>query len=160
MIKAVEYDGPPLELILARNLIAAITTPAFIVDPDGVMTFFNDAAGELMGRRFEETGRLTREEWNEIGPVDDDGRPVWRGDVPMRVTLHEGRPKFGRFCIRTDQDAVIEVQASALPLVGRGAFRGALVTFVAVDAEDRRDADARASGTPGVLAHSTAAQER
>ncbi len=63
-----------LQLILARNFIAATLTPAFIVDPDGAMIFFNEAAAQLIGRRFEESGRLTREEWNEIGPVDEHGR--------------------------------------------------------------------------------------
>ena len=51
----------PIELIIARNLMAAVELAAFIVDPDGVIVFFNDAAGELIGRRFEDVGPLTLE---------------------------------------------------------------------------------------------------
>src|SRR5919108_109224 len=47
----------PLELILARNLLSSLSTPAFLVDEAGVLVFYNDAAGVLLGRRFEEAGR-------------------------------------------------------------------------------------------------------
>jgi PAS domain-containing protein len=50
----------PLELILARNLLSSISTPAFQVDERGTLVFFNEAAGALVGRRFEETGALGR----------------------------------------------------------------------------------------------------
>jgi PAS domain-containing protein len=123
-------DHPALDLILARNFIAAIMTPAFIVDPDGVMTFFNEAAGQLIGRRFEETGRLTREEWNMIGPVDEQGQPVPSDRMPMTVALREGHPAYGRFRIKTDQGLLMDVDTSAVPLISNGASSGALVTFV------------------------------
>ena len=53
--------GQPLLLILARNLIASVTVPGFVTDPEGAIVFYNDAAGELLGHRFEETGTLSRE---------------------------------------------------------------------------------------------------
>jgi len=119
----------PLQLMLARNFIAATLTPAFVVDTDGVMIFFNEAAAQLIGRRFEESGRLSREEWNEIGPVDELGRPISSGDLPLTIALRQGIPALGRFRIRTDQGALMEVEASANPLIGAGAFVGALVSF-------------------------------
>lgn len=130
MMWAMSSDPPALELLLARNLIAAILTPGFVVDPDGVLLFFNEAAGQLIGRHFEESGRLTREEWNQIGPLDEEGRPVSSERLPLTIALRDGRPALGRFRIGTDQGRLLDVQASALPLVGRGVFRGALVTFV------------------------------
>ena len=40
-----------------------------------MLVFFNDAAGELIGRRFEEVGRLERDEWSsEFGPFDEFGK--------------------------------------------------------------------------------------
>lgn len=122
--------APTLELMLARNFIAAIMTPAFVVDPDGVMTFFNEAAGQLIGRRFEETGRLTRDEWNEIGPVDEDGRPIPSDRMPMTIALREGHPSYGRFRIKTDPGLLMDVDTSAVPLMTNGESHGALVTFV------------------------------
>ncbi len=119
-------------LLLARNFTAATLTPAFVTDPDGVMIFFNEAAAQLIGRRFEESGRLTREEWNEIGPVDEAGNPIASGNLPLTIALREGIPAFGRFRIKTDRGALVEVEASANPLVGGDVFRGAIVSFVPV----------------------------
>ena len=127
---AMADEPTPLELILARNFIAAIMTPAFIVDSDGVMTFYNEAAGNLIGRHFEETGRLTREEWNEIGPVDEEGQPITSDRMPMTVALRQGHPAYGRFRIKTDQGLLMDVDTSAVPLVTNGESHGALVTFV------------------------------
>ena len=123
-------EEPALQMILARNFIAAIMTPVFIVDPDGRMTFFNEAAGHLIGRRFEETGRLTREEWNEIGPVDEGGRPVPSDRRPMTVALREGRPAHGRFRMKTDQGILMDVDTSAVPLMAGDESLGAIVAFV------------------------------
>ncbi len=141
MMPCVDLHTQHLQLLLARNFIAATLTPAFITDPDGVMIFFNEAAAQLIGRRFEESGRLTREEWNEIGPVDEQGRPIASGDLPLTIALRHGVPAMGRFRIKTDQGALMEVEASANPLIGEGGFRGALVSFVplAPDAAAERE---------------------
>src|SRR6185437_15446536 len=49
----------------------------------GHVVFYNEAAGELLGRRFEETGRLSREEWSEIGPFDEDGNQLDWDALPL-----------------------------------------------------------------------------
>jgi len=119
----------PLDLILARNLMTVLETPSFLVDHDGSMVFFNEAAGHLLGKSFEEIGRLNREEWNTIGPVDADGNPVADQKMPLAVALREGRPAHGRFHICTDENTIIEVETSAVPLFSGGDFHGALVVF-------------------------------
>jgi PAS domain-containing protein len=119
----------PLDLILARNLIATLAMPAFLVDNDGAVVFYNDAAGRLLGKSFEETGRLTRDEWGHIGPVDEEGNPVEHERLPLTVALREGRPAHGRFRICTDERSVVEIETSALPLVSDETFHGALVVF-------------------------------
>ena len=66
----------PLELILARNLMSALSTPAFLVDEGGLLVFYNEAAGILLGKRFEELGPVGPDEWGSIfGPFDEDGEP-------------------------------------------------------------------------------------
>jgi PAS domain-containing protein len=119
----------PLDLILARNLMSVLETPSFMTDAEGALVFYNEAAGALLGKRFEETGRLTREQWNEIGPVDKDGNPIDTESMPLTVALKDGRPAHGRFNICTDTRAVIEVETSAVPLVSGGDFHGAMVVF-------------------------------
>jgi PAS domain-containing protein len=128
----------PLELILARNLIDGITLAAFLVDPDGVLVFFNDAAGELIGRRFEEVGRLRREEWSsEFGPFDEFGKLMPTEDLPVTVALRQGLPAHDRFRISSSgEDELIEVDVSALPLGSADGFKGAIIVFWRTDNGD------------------------
>jgi PAS domain-containing protein len=120
--------GQPLVIILARNLVASVTVPAFITDAEGAIVFYNDAAGELLGRRFEETGSLTRHEWAAIGPVDEDGTPLGTS-APLTHALKDNRPSHERFRICTDARGVIMVETSALPLTAADGFHGAVVIF-------------------------------
>ena len=127
----------PLELILARNLVSGIGLAAFLVDPDGVLVFFNDAAGELIGRRFEEVGRLRREEWNEFGPFDEFGKLMPTEDLPVTIALRKGLPAHDRFRISSGgSDELLEVDVSALPLSSADGFKGAIVVFWRTDSGD------------------------
>jgi len=119
----------PLELILARNLVSIISLAAVLVDIEGALVYYNEAAGDFIGTRFEERGRITREEWSaEMGPVDAEGRAVDFEDLPLTSALRDGRPGYGRFFIRAD-DGLLEIIAGALPLVGPTGNNGALVVF-------------------------------
>jgi len=120
--------GQPLVLILARNLVASVTVAAFVTDAEGAVVFYNDAAGELLGRRFEETGRLTREEWRSIGPVDAEGHPL-DTDAPLTTAIKQNRPRHERFRICTDERGVVMVETSAFPLTAPDGFHGAVVVF-------------------------------
>ncbi len=53
----------PLELILARNFLTSLSTPAFLVDESGALIFYNEAAGALLGISFEESGRMEAKDW-------------------------------------------------------------------------------------------------
>src|SRR4051812_36033699 len=46
-------DQKPLELILARNFLTSLSTPAFLVDRSGALIFYNEAAGAMLGISFE-----------------------------------------------------------------------------------------------------------
>lgn len=127
----------PAELILARNLIAAISLAALLIDPEGVIVFFNDAAGELVGRRFEEVGPLQREEWNsEFGPFDEFGQVVPTHHQPATMARRTGLPTNGRVNVRLQGDELIEVDVSALPLITAAGFQGAVVVFWRTDRGD------------------------
>jgi PAS domain-containing protein len=119
----------PLDLILARNLISSITLAAFLVDPDGVLVFFNDAAGSLVGRRFEEVGRLERDQWNsEFGPFDEFGKLMPTDNMPLTIALRDGLPAHDHFHVSVGDD-LLEVDVSALPLTTAEGFQGAIVVF-------------------------------
>ena len=123
-------DSRPLQLILARNLLSSLSTPAFLVDAGGNLLFFNEAAGALLGRRYEETGQMTAAEWTAtFGPFDEDGAPIPYDKVPLTTALRGNRPSHGGFRIRSAGGVEHAIEASALPLVGDQNFHGAIVVF-------------------------------
>ena len=88
----------------------------------------------MLGRGFEEVGRLPREEWaRDIGPFDRDGRPVATDNLPLANTLATGRPTQGHFYLRLAGQDLREVEMSALPLVEPGFLEGVLLVFWPVD---------------------------
>ncbi len=124
----------PLELILARNLLSSISTPAFLTGDEGMLLFYNEAAAALLGRRFEESGRLTHEEWSaEFGPFEENGRPLAYDELPLTQAIREGRPEHFTFQIRTHHGAMRQIAASGIPIVGPGGSSGAIVIFWPVD---------------------------
>jgi PAS domain-containing protein len=120
----------PLQLILARNLLSSLSTPAFLVDADGNLLFFNEAAAALLGRRFEEAGQMPADEWTAtFGPFDDAGAPIAYDELPLTLALRGNRPSHAAFRIRSANGAEHDIEASALPLVGDQDFHGAIVIF-------------------------------
>jgi PAS domain-containing protein len=134
---AVTEGQRPLELILARNLITGLSTPAFLVDEDAVVVFYNEAAGALLGRRFEESGRMPPEEWSTaFGPMDPSGEPLSLEQLPLTTALRRGRPAHHRFRIHSLDDSDHEIEVSAIPIVTTEGTRGAMAIFWPVDPED------------------------
>jgi PAS domain-containing protein len=120
----------PLELILARNLLATLSTPAFLVNRPGDLVFYNEAAGVLLGRRFEERGTMPPDEWPKVfGPFDDDGNPIPVEHQPLTSALRHGRPAHARHMIRSVAGAEHRVEVSGVPVVGEGGSQGAMVFF-------------------------------
>ena len=127
----------PLDLILARNLLSVLETPAVLVDGDGALVFYNVQAGALVCQRFEDRGRLELEEWTrEFGPLDDSGQPVSADDLPLRGQVRDGRPASGRFGIRSARGTNLRVDVTAMPLVGVDGYHGAIVLFAPVQEAD------------------------
>ena len=121
----------PLELILARNLLTSISTPAFLVDEHAQLVFYNEAAGALLGRSFEDAGRMSPEQWTSTyGPFGEDGDPMALDDPPTTQAVREGRPAHAAFRIRSAGGAEHEIESSAFPIVAseRGSS-GAMIFF-------------------------------
>ena len=120
----------PLELILARNLLSTLSTPAFLVNRPGDLVFYNEAAGSLLGRRFEERGTLSAQEWvDTFGPLDDDGTPIPVEQQPLTAALRHNRPGHARHRIRSLGGAEHMVEVSAVPVIGADGSQGAMVFF-------------------------------
>jgi PAS domain-containing protein len=120
----------PLELILARNLLSTLSTAAFLVNQPGDIVFYNEAAGMLLGRRFEESGAMSAQDWVEaFGPIDDDGKPIPIEAQPMTDALRHNRPAHVRHRIRSLTGAEHDVEVSGVPVIGADGFQGAMVFF-------------------------------
>ena len=120
----------PLELILARNLMSALSTPAFLVDEGGVLVFYNEAAGALLGKRYEELGTVGPEEWGSLfGPFDEGGKPIPYEDLPLVVAVRNGRPAHADFEIRSADGAHHTVEVSAFPILTAHGSQGAIAVF-------------------------------
>lgn len=124
----------PLELILARNLLSSISTPAFLVGEGGSLLFYNEAAGAMLGRRFEDTAVLAADDWTrEFGPLDTEGDAIPFERIPATMALRSNRPYHGLFAIRGAAGQRMEIAASAIPIVGPGGATGAIVIFWPVE---------------------------
>jgi PAS domain-containing protein len=120
----------PLELILARNLMSALSTPAFLVDEGGILVFYNEAAGMLLGKRFEELGTVGPEEWGSLfGPFDSAGEPIPYDELPLVVAVRNGRPAHATFSIRSTDGTSHTVEASAFPIQTAHGSQGAIAIF-------------------------------
>jgi PAS domain-containing protein len=123
-----------LELILARNLLSSLTTAAFLVDDTGTVAFYNEAAGGVLGRRFEECGPMSAEDWGTThGPFAEDGEPIPLAELELTQGLLRGRPGHSRFNIRAFDDADHLIEATAMPIMATGGQRGAMVFFWPVE---------------------------
>jgi PAS domain-containing protein len=119
-----------IELILARNFLSSLSTPAFLVDRPGEIVFYNESACSLLGRRFEETGPIPAEEWlDTFGPFDADGAPIPIEEQPLTHALRANRPGHARHVIRSVSGGETDVEVSGFPIVGVDGFQGAVVLF-------------------------------
>ena len=120
----------PLELIHARNLLSTLATPAFLVNRPGDVVFYNEAAGALLGRRFEDTGTLSASSWTmTFGPLDEDDEPMPIDRQPLTAALRANRPAHARHRIRSADGTLHEIEVSGLPIMGAGGFAGAMLFF-------------------------------
>jgi PAS domain-containing protein len=141
----------PLPLILARNLITSIGTPALLVDTEGTLLFYNEAAGALLGTAFEELGKMDAEAWTAtFGPLDERGEPIPLEEMPLTIALRDGRPAHSRHRIRSARGSEHEIEASAFPIVDtESASSGALIIFWPLESGTAGTGAARAAVAAG-----------
>ena len=121
----------PLELILARNLLTSISTPAFLLDNDAAVVFYNEAAAAVLGRSFEDAGRMSADQWTEaFGPLDKEGTPIEVDNLATTDAIRAGRPAHGSFTIRAANGKRVSIEASAFPIVAsEHGSSGAMILF-------------------------------
>jgi PAS domain-containing protein len=123
-------DQKPLELILARNLLSSLSTPGFLIGGEGVLLYYNEAAGAMLGRRFEESASMSAAAWtSEFGPFGEDEKPLRYDQIPATVAVRDNRPYHGKFRVRSAGGGHQDIAASAIPVVGLGGSAGGAIVF-------------------------------
>ena len=120
-----------LVLILARELASNLATPTLIADDHGLLVFYNEAAEEIVGRPFAETGEVPLEEWTaSFSPRTLDAEPLPAEQRPSRIVLDEQRPTHQRFLITRRDGVDREVAVTAFPLFAHAdEFVGVMAIF-------------------------------
>lgn len=120
----------PLELILARNLLASLSTPAVLTDDRGTVVFYNEAAGRVLGQRFEESGPMSARQWGEThGPFHESGERIAYEELDLPKQMLKGQAGHSQFHIRSLDGQMRLIEASGLPIVAAGGQRGGMTFF-------------------------------
>ncbi len=107
-----------LTLILARNFAARLATAVFLVDAEGSIIFFNEAAERLLGQRFIEGQGMTAAEYTKLfQPSDDDGNPIPILESPLGIAITRRQPAHAPFTIRGADGVTRAIESTAFPLL-------------------------------------------
>jgi PAS domain-containing protein len=120
----------PIELIQARSLIASLSTAAFLVDEAGTLLFYNEAAGQLLGMRFDDAGEMPPEDWGtRFRPREPRGRELAVDELPLTIALREGEPGHAHMEITGADGEDHQIAVSAIPIRGQSRQHGAFAIF-------------------------------
>jgi PAS domain-containing protein len=121
----------PIEIILTRQLAEYLSVPLLLVDSKGDLLFFNEPAEAILGRRFEETGRIPAGEWSRmVTAVDDQGRPIAPEELPPMTTLATRLPAHRRLHLVDGEQGSRAIEVTSIPIAGlHGDFLGAAAMF-------------------------------
>ena len=121
----------PIPLILARELAANLATPMFLIDAEGTLAYYNEAAELMLGKTYAEVGAISANEFGTmLALADPDGTPIRRRDTPAGVAFIEREPSH-RTLIATALDGQRDLfECTAYPLFGKAdEMYGVLTVF-------------------------------
>lgn len=125
-----------LVLILAREFASNLATAMFVGDDEGNLVFYNEPAGEMLGKTFAEVGEMKAGDWAAIfSPETLDGRRLAPEEIPAGIAFTQRRPAHDTFRITGLDGRKRVIAATAFPLLGRDEE---LLGFVAIFWEQHR----------------------
>lgn len=121
----------PIEMILLRQWASYLSLPVWIMDADGSLVYYNEAAEPVLGRQFEELGPVSVPELADVFPARDErGRPLAAEEMPIAAALLQQRPAHNRISFRAFDGEVRVIEVTAFPVVGQaGTLLGAVAMF-------------------------------
>jgi PAS domain-containing protein len=120
-----------LVLILAREFVSNLSTPALIADARGYLVFYNEAAEAVVGKRCSEAGEMPLEEWVEaFEPRAIDSKPLPSEERPARIAFDEQRAAHLRYLVTSADGVERVIEVTAFPLFAQqDQFVGIVVLF-------------------------------
>jgi PAS domain-containing protein len=105
------------------------------VDSTEDVLFYNEAAGVLLGRSFEETREMPLRRLSEIFlPITEEGTPLAPDALPLGIALKQRRPAHRRFKFRGLDGVWRTIEVTAFPIIGQESRPlGAAAIFWEVD---------------------------
>jgi PAS domain S-box-containing protein len=106
-----------LVLILARDFASRLATAVFLVDPEGNLIYFNEAAERVLGQRFVEGRGMSARDWSTtFTPVDDQGEALPLSELPLGVALLKREPAHRALRIIGGDGVTRRIEVTAFPL--------------------------------------------
>ena len=120
-----------IEIILNRQLADCLAIPVFITDTTGNLIFYNEPAEGILGKRYEDTGEMSVEQWSTVFKnKDESGKPLPPDDLPLVKTLKNHLPYYKTFWIESLLGKAEKISVTSYPIIGRaGKFLGAVAIF-------------------------------
>ncbi|MEY2419579.1 MAG: hypothetical protein QOG90_2259 [Actinomycetota bacterium] len=121
-----------LPLILARELAANLATPMFLIDGEGMLVFFNEAAELMLGKQYSEIGQVTAPDFGDMLRLETlDGTSLRKRDSPPGIAFNQREPAHSTLLATTlDGNRKAQWEITAYPLFGRtGDMHGVLTVF-------------------------------
>lgn len=128
-----------LVLILARAFAAQLATAVFLLDPEGTVIYYNEAAEKLTRRPFIEGAGETVDEWmTRTRPRDTEGLDLPVQELPLGTTMLKQEPAYGIVIFRTADGVDRRVETASFPLFAHTEdFVGSFTIMWPIE-EDRR----------------------
>lgn len=120
-----------IELILLRQWASYLTVPLLLVDHEGVLLFFNEAAERVLGQRFEDVGDLRAEQLADLFNLQyEDGERLSPVEHPLGIALRERRPAHLRMRMRGLDGSWRLIESTSMPVEAQGSRHlGAFAMF-------------------------------
>jgi PAS domain-containing protein len=120
-----------LVLILAQQLASNVATPMFLLDPRGMLVYYNEPAAELIGQPFAEVGEMDARDWGaRFDPKALDGSDLDLQAMPPALALTEQKPGHQIITAVDGSGQRRRVAITAFPLFARAdEFVGVITIF-------------------------------
>jgi PAS domain-containing protein len=120
-----------LVLILAKDLASRLATPVFVVDAEGELLYFNEAAEGVLGRDYADFGESKADEWAAaFKPTDEEGNILPMEELPVGIAFMQRRPAHRTLRIQAGDGQQRDLAVTAFPLFAHpDEFVGAFAVF-------------------------------